>query len=106
MKYSGAPKLKRSERRLLKDLVPDGTNYHNYLGAVDSKHLAMKKPPNAGSFYYNYKGFHQHCTHGRCKCWNLASKLDNVSVEYLIYVSMCICTIHAIYVYMYICIIR
>ena len=43
---------------MLKVLVSDGTNYHNCLGAVDSKHVAMKKPPKARSFYYNYKGFH------------------------------------------------
>ena len=33
-------------------------NYHNCLGAVDGKHVAMKKLPKAGSFYYNYKRFH------------------------------------------------
>ena len=58
MKYSGGPKLKRSGKRLLKVLVPDGTNYHKCLGAVDGKHVAMKKLPKAGSSYYTYKGFH------------------------------------------------
>ena len=32
-------------------------NYHNCLGALDGKYVAMKKPPKGGSFYYNQKGF-------------------------------------------------
>lgn len=32
-------------------------NYHNCLGAVNGKHIAMKKPPNVYSYYYNHKGF-------------------------------------------------
>ncbi|XP_068212666.1 putative nuclease HARBI1 [Palaemon carinicauda] len=33
-------------------------NYHNCVGAVDDKHIAKKKLPNADFCYYNHKGFH------------------------------------------------
>ncbi len=40
------------------DLFSSWWNFHNCLGAMDRKHIAIKCPKGGGSLYFNYKKFH------------------------------------------------
>lgn len=46
------------EWKLIADDYKNMWQFENCLGSIDGKHVAIKKPPGSGSYYYNYKGFH------------------------------------------------
>jgi hypothetical protein len=46
------------EWRLVSDGFSSKWNFHNTIGALDGKHVAIRCPANGGSLFFNYKGFH------------------------------------------------
>ena len=55
--YIVAPKTPEQWRAVAKDFS-DKWNSVNTIGALDGKHIRIRKPRGGGSWYYNYKGFH------------------------------------------------
>lgn len=49
------PKLSKAEWLKIADEYNTKWNFPNCLGSIDGKHVAIKRPKNAGSLFFNYK---------------------------------------------------
>lgn len=52
---SEMPKLSKADWLKIADEFNTKWNYPNCLGSIDGKHVAIKRPKNAGSLFFNYK---------------------------------------------------
>ena len=52
------PALKPDQWREVAESFGKRWNFHNCIGAIDGKHIAIKCPSNCRTYYFNYKGFH------------------------------------------------
>ena len=48
--------MQESEWKALADEFAEHWNFPNCIGAIDGKHIVMKRPINSGLYYFNYKG--------------------------------------------------
>ena len=55
--YVKVPKTAEEWECLAKEFETEW-NFPNCVGAIDGKHIAIERPHNAGSAFYNYKNFH------------------------------------------------
>lgn len=49
------PQLTKEDWLRIADRYNTKWNFPNCVGSIDGKHVALKRPPNAGSLFYNYK---------------------------------------------------
>lgn len=57
MKASCMPELKKKDWIEVAEIYKKKTNFPHCLGAIDGKHIRIRKPSNTGSEYFNYKNY-------------------------------------------------